>query len=72
MKQYGTTSTYIKVVLLPYETYRMSSVYDLSVTLITSTDHIAMVRGHVANHITTGGANPFMEMVTQTDQWDRV
>ncbi|CAC5417030.1 unnamed protein product [Mytilus coruscus] len=71
-KQNGVTSTYMNIILRPYETYQMSSVNDLSGTLITSTDPIAVVSGHVASYITAGGVNPLMEMVLPTDQWDRV
>ncbi|CAG2227340.1 unnamed protein product [Mytilus edulis] len=67
----GVKSTYINFILHPYETYQLSRVADLTGTLITSTEPIAVLSGFISNHIVAGGQNPFMEMVLPTDQWDR-
>ncbi|CAG2200377.1 unnamed protein product [Mytilus edulis] len=64
--------TFKNIVLSAYETYQISNSYDLSGTLITSTEPIAVVSGHESNYIAGGGYNPFMEMILPSDQWDRV
>ncbi|XP_076078666.1 uncharacterized protein LOC143048713 [Mytilus galloprovincialis] len=64
--------TFKNIVLSAYETYQISNSYDLSGTLITSTEPIAVVSGHEGNYIAGGGYNPFMEMILPSDQWDRV
>ncbi|CAC5393912.1 unnamed protein product [Mytilus coruscus] len=72
MKGNKAALPYTNVVLHQYETYQVSKAQDLSGTLIISTEPIAVVTGHVANQVTAGGLNPFIEMVLPSDQWDRV
>ncbi|XP_071136389.1 uncharacterized protein [Mytilus edulis] len=70
LKVNGATSSYINVVLRAYETYQYSHPDDLSGTLITSTEPIAVVSGNIGHTIAAGGHNPFTEMVLPSDQWD--
>ncbi|CAC5417029.1 unnamed protein product [Mytilus coruscus] len=70
LKVNGAPSSYINVVLRAYETYQYSNPNDLSGTLITSTEPIAVVSGHIGNRIAASGYSPFIEMVLPSDQWD--
>ncbi|XP_071135903.1 IgGFc-binding protein-like [Mytilus edulis] len=73
-KQYSNNDT-IRIMVNKYDTFQLSTISDLSGTLVTSSKPVIVVSGNqcntaVTNNISLGSCNPFIESVSPTDQLD--